>query len=129
MIPDANTVYFKPDANVEEVFGLSKPKENLNQPLTDEQQKSFDKWDWMAEDQELPEPDPVKLAKYKKKMSKRKKPINKKPGTSSTKSRSLVESGSTVNSINLGVLESNGSEENSVKNKGNLTERVNNGHD
>jgi len=132
LIPDSNTVYFKPDANVEEVFGLSKPKENLDQPLTDEQQKPFDKWDWIAEDQELPEPDPVKLAKYKKKMGKKKKTVNKKLGTSSTNSRSMVESGSTSLSmnLNLGILESSGnSDENVVKKKGNLTERINNGHE
>jgi len=72
LIPDANTVNFKPDANVEEVFGLSKPKENLNVPLTMEQQEHFEGWDWIAEDQELPEPDPVKVQKLIKK--KKKKP-------------------------------------------------------
>jgi len=51
---------------VEEVFGLGRPKENLNVVLTEEQQTSFTGWDWTAEDQELPEPDPVKVAKYNK---------------------------------------------------------------
>jgi len=67
IIPDPNAVNFKPDANVEEVFGLSKPKENHNAPLTEEQQKSFEGWDWIAEEQELPEPDPAKVAKFNKK--------------------------------------------------------------
>jgi len=67
LIPDPNIVNFKPDANVEEVFGLSKPKESLNTPLTEEQQKSFQEWNWTAEDQELPPPDPVLLMKYQKK--------------------------------------------------------------
>jgi len=64
-------VNFKPDANVEEVFGLSKPKENLNAPLTEEQQKSFEGWDWTADDQELPTPDPRRVAKYLKKRKKK----------------------------------------------------------
>jgi len=55
---------------VEEVFGLSKPKENLNVPLSGAQQQSFEGWDWTAADQELPEPDPIKVAKYNKKRKK-----------------------------------------------------------
>jgi len=70
IIPDPNAVNFKPDANVEEVFGLSKPKENHNAPLTEEQQKSFEGWDWIAAEQELPEADPVKIAKFNKKKKK-----------------------------------------------------------
>jgi len=71
IIPDPNAVNFKPDANVEEVFGLSKPKETLNVPLTDEQQLSFGGWDWTADDQELPTPDPRRVAKYLKKRKKK----------------------------------------------------------
>jgi len=70
IVPDPNAVNFKPDANVEEVFGLSKPKENLTAPLSGAQQQSFDGWDWTAADQELPTPDPIKVAKYNKKKRK-----------------------------------------------------------
>jgi len=75
LIPDPNAVNFKPDANVEEVFGLSKPKENLNTPLSEDQQKSFDGWDWIAEDQELPEPDPERVKRYEKNKKKKHKKV------------------------------------------------------
>uniref|UniRef100_A0A6B2L1B8 Protein kinase domain-containing protein n=1 Tax=Arcella intermedia TaxID=1963864 RepID=A0A6B2L1B8_9EUKA len=73
ILPNPNAVNFRPDANVEEVFGLSKPKESLNVPLNEEQQKVFEEWDWYAEDQEVPPPDPQYLEKINKKKKKKKK--------------------------------------------------------
>jgi len=123
LIPDSNSVNFKPDANVEEVFGLSKPKENLNVPLTDEQQLAFKDWDWIAIDQELPEPDPAIVAKYNKKKKKKILSVKKNSNPNSmTNSRNASDSRNDVNSINFGAL---GTNESGKKSKGSLTEREN----
>lgn len=68
--PRGDKVNFRPDANVEEAFGLGKPSKELE--VSEEQQKSFEVWDWKSEDQELPPPDPALLAKYNKRKEKEK---------------------------------------------------------
>eukprot|EP01125_Pyxidicula_operculata_P003902 TRINITY_DN1545_c0_g1_i1.p1 TRINITY_DN1545_c0_g1~~TRINITY_DN1545_c0_g1_i1.p1 ORF type:complete len:446 (-),score=62.71 TRINITY_DN1545_c0_g1_i1:342-1679(-) len=64
IIPRDDRVNFTADANVEEVFGMAKPKEV---EVSDEQQKEFAAWDWASTDQELPPPNPELVAKYQKK--------------------------------------------------------------
>jgi len=70
-IPRGDKVNFKPDANVEEAFGMGKPPKEMAD-VTEEQQKYFEGWNWNSEDQELPPPDPVLLAKYIRKKEKSK---------------------------------------------------------
>eukprot|EP01127_Copromyxa_protea_P009621 TRINITY_DN2282_c0_g1_i1.p1 TRINITY_DN2282_c0_g1~~TRINITY_DN2282_c0_g1_i1.p1 ORF type:complete len:316 (+),score=52.83 TRINITY_DN2282_c0_g1_i1:209-1156(+) len=50
--PDQVRINFKADATVEEAFGMNKVKESK---LTPEQQKAFEGWDWVNENQDIPE--------------------------------------------------------------------------
>jgi len=62
-IPRDDRINFRPDANVEEVFGLSKPKDL---EVTEDQQECFEGWDWASDDQELPPPEVARLTKLNK---------------------------------------------------------------
>jgi len=63
--PRGDKVNFKPDANVEEAFGINKPDKDVPE-VSEEQQKAFEGWNWISEEQELPPPTPALLAKYNK---------------------------------------------------------------
>jgi len=65
-LPREDRINFKPDAYVEEIFGLSKPNEEV-EVKEHQQYYSFENWDWTSEDQELPPPNPKLLKKLNKK--------------------------------------------------------------
>jgi len=65
-LPREDRINFKPDAYVEEIFGLSKPNEEV-EVKEHQQNYSFENWDWTSEDQELPPPNPKLLKKLNKK--------------------------------------------------------------
>jgi len=67
-LPREDRINFKPDAYVEEIFGLSKPNEEVDVMY------SFEDWDWTSEDQELPPPNPKLLKKLNKKKYNRQPP-------------------------------------------------------
>jgi len=68
ILPREDKIYFHADySNIEEIFGLSNPKEAVNAL---QQQKHFESWDWLNDNQELPLPDPKRLRKLSKKKKK-----------------------------------------------------------